>query len=119
MSVEIRDTTKEDWVERFKHEPHFSFRGITIVDDGRIVCVGGVTYQGMPYAFMDWDEDYPKKKVLVAASKRFFDKVKESHKFMYAIAKDKEVAPVFLKHFGFEYHHTELNGEEVFFWRGM
>jgi hypothetical protein len=117
MSVEIRDTTKQDWIERFGFEPAYSFRGITITDDDRIVCVGGVTYQRPPYAFMDWDEDYPRKRILVAATRRFFDKVKETHKYMYAIAKDNETAPVFLEHFGFEYHHTELNGEGVYIWR--
>lgn len=117
MQVELRDATKEDYVEYFGLPPANNFRGVVATIDGRIIGIGGIIYENVPKAFMDYhDESAGHKKAMVRGAHLVFDKMRETCNMCYAVAGNDNTAANFLLHFGFEFSHYAEDGA-IFKWR--
>ncbi len=117
MPVEFRDATALDYKNYFGKPPANNFRGVVATIDGRIIGIGGIIYENVPKAFMDYlDEAAGYKKAMVRGAHLVFNRMRETCKMCYAVADDDNKAEIFLFHFGFEFSHYAKDGA-IFKWR--
>lgn len=102
---EFRKATAQDALEFYGKPPCNSFRGIVAVEDGKVIGIGGLFYEGKNLvAFSDMKPEMRKhRKDMARSCRMLIDMVREAKRPVYAVADPNEpTSPYLLAKLGFE-----------------
>jgi hypothetical protein len=118
--ADVTFSTMQDSIEFWGGLPRFSFIGATLRAEGRIIGIGGFSYEKHHLkAFCDLlPEAYAYPKQIIKGGKMVMKKAKEKGLLLYAVRDESIESSVrFLEFFGFSIAGKATDGGEVWEWR--